>query len=206
MRIVRESRGRSLIAECPPNLKAQGETLLNLAAEADAAGPGLRHGSIIEFGWAPVTLSADGDDLVLCEPDFGGDVTRLVPSVGGILQVLADQAALLNSLGVEGIAAKYDAGVVVRKGALDLPHIYLHRRAPVRSDDSGWYIGPADDNAAPDEAELDAMPVYRLLQLRPSLLKAMALPSEYLVVFAGSKIEAILDETGRSRFPNAVTP
>jgi hypothetical protein len=205
MKVTRESRGRQLTAECHADLKVQAETLLKLAAEADTQGQGLKDGAVIEFGWAPLRLRTDGRDLVLCEPDCEGDADKFVPSVDRTLRVVAQQAALLHAVGVEGIAAKYDQGVVLKTGALQLSRIYMHRRDPVSRDDSGWYIGPADDAVPPDDADLDALQVYRLIGLRPQLLKAMALPYDYLVVFDEGEVEAILDEQGKLRTYRSVT-
>jgi hypothetical protein len=196
MRFSIESRGRLLVAECSPDLQEQAATLLKLAAETDARGEGLGPGMVIEFGWAPLKLFAEVDDLVFSEPDYTGEVNETVPSVDHTLRVLAGQTRLLNSLGVEGVAARYDQGIVLKRGALQLPRVYLLRRIPVSIDDSGWYIAPADDLAPPDQGDLDAVHVYELLGVRPALLSVMALPVDYLVIFDGDKIESAFDNRG----------
>jgi hypothetical protein len=202
MRITREFRGRSLVAHCDPDLEVQAKSLLKLVEEADAKVGGLKDGTVIEFGWAPLRLRAEDSDLVICEPDYSGSADRFVPTVNRTLRVVAEQSATLNALGVEGVAAKYDEGVVLKRGVLDLPRVYMHRRHPVSDRDSGWYVGPADDTGGPpDASQLDAIQVYRLLDIRPALLRAMGLPAEYIVVFDGDEIEAVVDPSGRRVWP-----
>lgn len=199
MRFTRASRDRLLVAECGPDLAEQANTLLKLAAEADAESEGLKDGSVIEFGWAPLKLRADGPDLLVCEPDYKRDVNQFVPFVNHTLKVLLDQATILNAVRVSGVAAKYNQAVVIKRGALQSNHLYMHRRAPVNAEDSGWYIGLADDLIPPDEADLDALRVYQLLSLAPAFMKVMALPHNYLVVFKQDEIEAVFDDQGKLR-------
>ena len=86
----------------------------------------------------------------------------------------------------------------MKRRVLDLRRIYMHRRKPVSERDSGWYIGPADDIGEPtDPTQLDAIYVYRLLNLRKALLRVMALPPEYIVVFDDDEIEAVVDPSNR---------
>jgi hypothetical protein len=199
MRLTRASRDRLLFAECEPDLAEQANTLLKLAAEADAESEGLKNGSVIEYGWAPLMVRTGGRELVLCEPDYGGDVNQFVPLVDRTLRVLSEQAAILKALGVSGVPAKYNQAFVFKRDAFQNNRLYLHRRAPVDTKDSGWYIGVADDLIPPDEADLDALCVYQLLSLAPASMKVMALPHNYLVVFNQHEIEAVFDDQGKLR-------
>jgi hypothetical protein len=202
MKITREYKGRSLVAYCDPDLEVQANSLLKLVEDADAKVGGLKDGTVIEFGWAPLRLHAEDADLVICEPDYTGSADRFVPTVSRTLRVVAEQAAMLNALGVDGVAAKYDEGVVLKRDVLELRRVYMHRRQPVSDHDSGWYIGPPDDvSGPPDASQLDAIQVYRLLDIRPALLRVMALPAEYIVVFDGDEIEAVLNPRGRYVWP-----
>jgi hypothetical protein len=45
-----------------------------------------------------------------------------------------------------------------------------------------------------DQPELEAFCMHELLHRRPSLLRALALPAGFLVVFNGDQIEAVLDK------------
>jgi hypothetical protein len=202
MKITRELRGLLLVVYCDADLAEQANSLLRMIEDADEHVGGLRDGTVIEFGWAPLRLRAENEELVVCEPDYAGDVNQFVPSVSRTLRVVAEQTPLPNALGVAGVPAKYDQGVVLKRGVLALRRIYLHRREPVSDLDSGWYIGPADDiGEPPDSSQLDAIHVYRLVNVRPALLRVMALPPEYMVVLDGDEIEAVVDPSNRRVWP-----
>jgi hypothetical protein len=202
MKVTRESRGRLLVAACDSDLAEQASLLLRVIEQTGEQAGGLRDGTVIESGWAPLRLHARKEELVVCEPDFAGDVNQFIPSISRTLRVLAEQIALLSALGIEGVPTRYNQGVVLKRGVLDLRRIYLHRRMPVNNGDSGWYIGPADDTSEPpNPSQLVAIYVYRLLTVRPVLLRVMALPPEYIVVFDGDKIEAVVNPLNQRVWP-----
>jgi hypothetical protein len=202
MKVTREFRHRLLVAYCDSDLAEQASSLLRMIEEADEHVGGLKDGTVIEFGWASLRLRAENEDLTVCEPDYAGDVNQFVPSTSRTLKVVAGQTAVLNAMGIVGLAAEHNQGVVLKRAVLDLRRIYMHRRQPASDRDSGWYIGPADDiGEPPDPSQLDAIYVYRLLNVRPALLRVMALPAEYLVVFDGDEIEAVVDPSNRRVWP-----
>jgi hypothetical protein len=131
--------------------------------------------------------------------DRVAEARRLDNTAISPVRVLAKEAAILHALGVKGIAAKYNQGLVIKRGTLQLGQVNMHGREPVNSRDSGWRIGPADDFAPPDEADLAALQVYQLLLVPPAMLAVMAFPYGYIAVFEGDEIKAVLDEHGRSR-------
>lgn len=56
---------------------------------------------------------------------------------------------------------------------------------------SGWYIGPVEDN---DTTELYALYAYQLLKIKPEIIQVLALPNDFMVVFEGNEIKAVLNE------------
>jgi len=202
MKVSREYHDHLLVANCDPDLVEQANSLLRMIEEAGESASGLRDGFVIEFGWAPLRLRIEKAEFIVYEPDYSNDVNQFVPSVSKTLRVVAEQAALLNSLGLEGVVARYNQGVALKREVLDLHRIYLHRRKPVSDRDSGWYIGPANNPGEPPESsQLDAIYVYHLLDVRPALLRVMALPLEYIAVFAGDQIEAVVNPSNRRVWP-----
>jgi hypothetical protein len=56
-----------------------------------------------------LALRRRGDDLLVCEPDFGGDpFTEVREDVTCTLAVLVGQAAVINRLGVEPAEGRFD--------------------------------------------------------------------------------------------------
>lgn len=42
--------------------------------------------------------------------------------------------------------------------------------------------------------ELHALYAYQLLKIKPEIIQVLALPNDYMVVFEGNEIKAVLDE------------
>jgi hypothetical protein len=178
--------------------RAQAEGLLDRLAELHARGPALGNGSVVEFGWVPLKLVADGVELVVCEPDFSGDPWQnYVPMVDVTLRVLSWQAQQLQSLGVAGVPAHCYDTLVLERDCLGNQRIYAQRSAEMQTGDSGWYIGAVDkSDEAPAADKLAAVYIYQLLQSRPAAMAVLALPPGYLTILDGDTIEAIFDDQG----------
>jgi hypothetical protein len=199
MRLSRNIGAHVVVAHVPPSLAPLGEDLLAKLAELDAKGPPLHEGSTIAFGWAKLTLEegeSDGE-LVVAEPDFHGDALhRTFRDVGATLEVIADQLRVCKRAGAVPQDSWYASRVLCKRGALDERRVYLERRAPQREDDSGWYVGPAEQGGAAQEitaADLESVYVYELYARRRELLDVMALPIGYLAVFSDSAIVSVVD-------------
>jgi len=203
MRHQRLIGSTTVIVECGDDLRPQAEGLLGKLAELHERGPALRDGTTIEFGWAPLRLRAADGGLLVCEPDFDGNPWQdWAPTVDRTLRVLSGQVALLNTLGVAGVPARFDDKVVAARGCLDVPRIYLERVTPEAAHDSGWYIDTVDgpDTPRPPD-ELEGLYVYQLLARRPPVLPLLALPPGYLAVMNGDEVEGIADADGTTVWP-----
>ena len=180
---------RTLVACCDPALHIQAESVLHLLGELAEHGS-LREGSRIRLGLSQLTVRARDNQLLLLQPRFEADVRELSDDITQTLSLLADQAALAQQLGVAIQPTSFDHRMVVACGALAHAHIYLERSEPTDDNDSGWYIGPADE---PGEVECEHRRVYELVRERPALLRVLGLPSGYLVAFEGDAIKTVLD-------------
>ena len=89
---------------------------------------------------------------------------------------------------------RFDEKVVLARGCLQQPRVYMEHTATTSAGDSGWYVGPVEGSN--DVQEYEALYVYQLQEHRPALLQATALPVGFLVVFDGDHIEAVLDGNG----------
>ena len=199
---------------CEDNLREQGQWLADTVAEFEARGRGLDDGVAVQIGWTTFVLRAQPDgSLRLCEPDYDADPFKaLRPEVTTSLTVLAAQVDLIravslrNSLNLEAVECRFDQKLVVRKGVLNEARLFANRQPP-SGDDSGWYLGPAFDGRAgepPTVDDLESMRLYQLLQRRPTILYAMAVPPGYTVVWNGHNIEALADPQGRNLWHSSV--
>jgi hypothetical protein len=147
-----------------------------------------RAGMTVRLGWTVLTLAADGDDFILCEPDFDRDpMTQRRPSIAASLDVLADQAAFARACGVEPVDIGFDSLLLVGRGALAAPSIQAFREPQDDPGDSGWTVTVAGTPKASDDPDdYEAIRSYRLLDLRPELLPTLVLPPKYgLIMEAG---------------------
>jgi hypothetical protein len=194
MKITHQIDSFTLSIECDEILRPSAEGLLTVLIKLHEQKPQLHDGSIIQFGWSRLRLQQEGEMLCVCEPDFlGNPLKDYIPRVDYTLQVINEQTALLRQLNCTPQYILYSDAILIAKNCLTEPRIYLERRSPSHSDDSGWYIGSTERKAIPPN-ELSAIRAYQLLKLRPEVMQVLPLSENYLVVFSGKQIEAILDE------------
>lgn len=157
----------------------------------------LCEGTQIEAGWTTLTLVREPDGLLwVHEPDYASP-NPLVHTRGDVttsLAVLAEQKwRCVDQERCEPAALSFRDTVVVARGSLDSPHIYLERTTDAVDDgDSGWFVGFTDDDDVPNNATVETIYVFELLTLRPQLLPMLTLPAGYLVVFQGDTVMAIV--------------
>lgn len=183
-----------LVAHCNDAFAAQAGSMLEAIASFQGQGKRLTDGVHVQFGWSLLILRRCGDDLVVCEPDFDGDPFHEVrEDVTCTLRVLMGQVAVVRRLGLRPVEIRFDDKVVLAKGCLAEQWVYLQRSEP-RPGDSGWYVGPVDRSAPEQRPEnYEAIHVFELLRRREGLLRVLALPAGYLVVFDGDEVEGVAD-------------
>lgn len=186
----REIDGSMVVVRCDESLQTQAQWLLGILRELSSGGPALRDGVRVDVGWSVITLRSIHKKLYVHEPDYSGDpFTQLRNDLTATLTVIANQNDFLALLQVSGVPARFDQKIVLSGGALEIDHVYLERSGEITPTDSGWYIGPVDE----DQSKLEAIYVFQLLDTRPNLLRFLALPDGCLVVVSGDRIESVVD-------------
>jgi hypothetical protein len=175
---------------CDGVLRPQAEWLLEYIRKTFGADKGkLRDGFKLQVGWSILSLREQNGELVISEPNYYGDpFTEWHDDISCTLRVQTEQNAILKLAEVDdAVPALFHDKVVLAKGCLDEKRVYLERTKGSPPGDSGWYVGPTA--AGKRTSALEAIHVYNLLKLRPALLRVLALPPGYLVVFDGDEIE-----------------
>jgi hypothetical protein len=198
MRFEREIEDFFVVAQCKEDLAIQASALLSKLEQLHRQGPALHPGTVVQFGWSRLVLEAEDKNLVVCEPDFDGDpFHHTVPEVDRTLRVVSEQAGICRLVQAVGPDVSFDQTMIVAKGHVATPRIYLDRRASELKEFSGWYLGPFDEGEPiQNEDQLEPRYLYQLLELRPAVLSVLNLPINYIVVFGGDKIETIFDSAG----------
>jgi len=203
VRYERQIGDSVVVVNCEEDLSQQAAALLSKLEQLHGQGPPLHSGTVVQFGWSRLVLKPDGNDLVVCEPDFDHDpFSRTVPEVDRTLRVAAEQAGVCRLAKAVGPDVSFAQTVVIAKGHLSTPMIYLDRRDPEVNGFSGWYLGPsAEETTIDSQEQLEPVYIYQLLNLRPAVIKVLNLPINYLVVFSGDTIDMIFDATGTVVWP-----
>ena len=109
------------------------------------------------------------------------------------------QLKALAGLGIEPSHPDPEARIVFRPDVFEKSKIYLERLPPAFDDDSGWYLGPAED-AAPAEGtpppEYHALRVGDAVQARADLRSLLSMPIGTLIVLDAGGPVAVLDGLG----------
>jgi len=204
VRFERQIENFVVVAQCGEDLAIQAAALLSKLEQLHRQGPALHPGTVVQFGWSRLVLDADDNNLVVCEPDFDGDpFHHTVPKVDRTLRVVSEQAGICRLVQAVGPDVSFDQIMIVAKGHLATPRIYLDRRTSEVEGSSGWYLGPfEEEEPIQDQDQLEPLYLYKLLKLRPAVLSVLNLPINYVVVFDGDKIEMIFDSTGTAVLDN----
>jgi hypothetical protein len=183
---------RTFTVKCEEHFLASADWLLKLFEEIEDS-RGIHDGMRIQAGWSILTAVESNGAVEVLAPDYNGDpFTDTTDNLSVYFSVQLAQNEVLKQLSLEGEASLFQDKIIAAKGVFDREMVYLERSQDVSEGDSGWYIGPVEQ--LEEQPELEAFYMYELLKLRPSLLKALAIPKGYLVVFNGVDIEAVLDE------------
>lgn len=183
--------GKTITAIAEKELEPQIENLFAILEQVDSNK--LSDGFSIQVGWSVYYLQGKGNgEFKLTAPDYSKDPFKdTTEDLTLALWVQLEQGHFLRKLKVDGLTTKYSDKIILTKGVLELEEIYLQRSGEVEKGDSGWYIGPVEDN---DTAELYALYAYQILKIKPEIIQVLALPNEFMVVFEGKEIKAVLNE------------
>ncbi|CAM4030811.1 hypothetical protein HCA64_06495 [Listeria booriae] len=186
----RSINGKSVAVKAEAKLKPQVDLLYKFLSNIETSN--IIDGYSIQIGWAVYFIRGAGDSFQLTVPNFStnpfeDETTDLTVA----LWIQLQQSHFLRKVNVDGETIKFSDKVVVAKNILQKSDIYLQRSDGQEKGDSGWYSGAV--NEVDDTDELEAFYAYQLLKIRPELIKVLALPFEYMVIFNNDEIKAVLD-------------
>lgn len=183
--------GKTIIVTAEKELEPQVEILFAILEQVDHNK--LIHGFSLQVGWSIYYLhERETGNFILTTADYSKNPFEdITEDLTLALWVQLEQGHFLRKMNVEGLSIKYSDKIILSKGVLEIEKIYLQRNGDVEKGDSGWYIGPVEDN---NTVELYALYAYQLLKIRPEIIQVLALPNDYMVVFEGNEIKAVLNE------------
>lgn len=191
---IRSDRaGTQIRATALPDLEPQTAGLISQFEELSDE---WRDGFTLQIGWAPLWLREDDDGFTILTRDFQGDPrTASTADLTLAIQVMSSLLQTADAAGVEPMDVMWDDRVICIDGWDKADLIQLTREAEHRVGDSGWLVdtSPPSSRDEPSADELTAIPVWRMLQLRPAVARAFSLPSTTATLVKGDHIVAIFD-------------
>ncbi|OLO98838.1 hypothetical protein BVU76_28760 [Mycolicibacterium porcinum] len=144
-------------------------------------------GETIAIGWLNCYVTDHGDGtLGLSEPDFENVPPNLITGVSNTVTQLWYQREVADSVGLaaELEFPRYDQFAMTCERFVSVDTVLMHRYTH-EEDESGWYIGCADDDHDHDEAKLRYATLYELAVAKPAIVGFLALPPDCSVLLGG---------------------
>lgn len=184
--IIKNIGNKNIKAKVEEPLSFHVETLFNLLSKVEDK---LVDRFSIQIGWSVYSLYKYEDYYQIITQDYTKNPLKdTTEDLTIALWVQLEQSHCLRRLNTEGQLIKFNDKIVIAKNVLQQEEFYLQRSSGCDEGDSGWYIGPINEEVS---GELEA---YELLKSKPTIIQVLALPYNYLVVFEKGKIKAILNE------------
>jgi tetratricopeptide (TPR) repeat protein len=183
----------------PELLDAVVEQLLDHASEFEHRAPGLENGITIQYGWPILTLREQGDDLILCEPDWHVEprTNHQEHVTFSAMQVLQAQLVLSLTKASPQDCSCHET-VFIERGALEADRCIMVRNKADSNADSGWSLRCTVDR----EFLGTAVPMTSLVSRAPHYLKVVQLPVDWRAYFENGNLEQIVDPQGTQRLPS----
>jgi Flp pilus assembly protein TadD len=185
----------------PEHLEEIANNLLEYCAGLETTPPGLEDGVRVGFMWSLITLRAQGERLVLCEPAFDRHpFSEISYDLTFTLQT-AFMLQMLHSLTkLPPCDCTFAQAIAIQRGVIDraeLTLIRLHETNEAQI--SGWFVGPGDSEQAQallESEDYDLVPTAALVGVRPHLIKVLTLPPGCTVRFQEHKVVSVRDAAG----------
>ncbi|PFA19835.1 MULTISPECIES: immunity protein Imm33 domain-containing protein [Bacillus cereus group] len=190
-KFMKQIGDKTFIAQAEKIFAVQVEGLFHFLAEVE--NDRLIDGFSIQVGWSIYFLDKREDGYHIIVHDYTKNPFEdMTDDLTISLWILLNQVSFVKSLTIEGELMRFCDKIVAAKNVLELDDIYLERTKDCEDGDSGWYIGPVNDEHGAEEYE--AFYAYELLKLKPSLIQVLTLPSGYLVIFEKDELKAVVNE------------
>jgi hypothetical protein len=109
---------------------------------------------------------------------------------------------MIQFLGVEPEPVSFHHSVLIQRGCLSEPRIFMERKSAAEGDASGWCIGVVgrEDAFASDPNDVEWIRSTELLRVRSPLVIPLFLPSGYVVFWDGDEITSLETPAHQSRW------
>lgn len=158
----------------------------------------LKDGFKIEIGFSVYILRKNEIGYSVVSPNYETTpFSEITEDLTLAFLIQMEQLAILQKYHITGERIRFDDEIAVAKNSIAKPLICMQRFRDLGG--SGWCvneISQSEDGTFfnADASEYESIYAYQLLHMRPSILKILMLPYDYLIVLDGDDIVEILNE------------
>lgn len=162
----------------------------------------LKDGFKIQIGFSLYILQKAISGYCIVTPDYESTpFLKVNEDLTLAFWIQMEQLDMLQKYHINGETIRFDDKIAVAKGSIVKPKICLQRFRDLGG--SGWCVNEIFQNkdgkfSNVDTTEYESIYAYQLLNIRPSVLKALMLPYDYIVVIGGDDIIELLNEKDES--------
>lgn len=142
------------------------------------------------------------DDYCIVTPDYESTpFLKVTEDLTLAFWIQMEQQKMLQKYHIDGETIRFDDEIAIAKGSIVKPRICLQRFRDLGG--SGWCANEISQNkdgkfSNVNTTEYESIYAYQLWNMRPSVLKLLMLPYDYIVVIDGDDIIEILNEKDES--------
>lgn len=158
----------------------------------------LRDGFKIEIGFSVYILRKNEIGYSVVSPNYETTpFSEITEDLTLAFLIQMEQLTILQKYHMNGERIRFDDEIAVAKNSIAKPQICMQRFRDLGG--SGWCvneISQSEDGTffIVDASEYESIYAYQLLSMRPSILKILMLPYDYLIVLNGDDIVEILND------------
>ena len=162
----------------------------------------LKDGFKIQIGFSLYILQKAISGYCIVTPDYESTpFLKVTEDLTLAFWIQMEQLDMLQKYHINGETIRFDDKIAVAKGSIVKPKICLQRFRDLGG--SGWCVNEIFQNkdgkfSNVDTTEYESIYAYQLLNIRPSVLKALMLPYDYIVVIDEDDIIELLNEKDES--------
>jgi hypothetical protein len=187
-------RSKTFVVNAEENLEQQVNLLFEMLSNIEEQR--LISGFSLQIGWSVYYLREENEnEFLVTTPDYlDNPFEKVTTDLTLSLWVQLEQTHLLRMFQLEGMTTKFSDKIILERDVLDCDKFYLQRTGGVEKGDSGWYVGTVDG----ESNDIYAIYAYELFKTNPQIIKLLALPNDYMVIFVKGEVKSIVNADNKN--------
>ncbi len=192
--IKKDFNGKIIQGSAHKKLESHLDNIIDVICKASNDNPNDKFN--VRLGFTVFTVIEKNDMYIITSPNYIGNPKKeITPDLTPSLQILLEQTFLINKLAIKGESVFFNDVILIYDEFWKEEKIQMQKipHNSNNSDLSGWIISKLGETKI-DSTKMKKCYVFDLFKLRPALLKALVLPTNYKAVFIGNEIQAVFND------------